>query len=79
MGPGELRDAWVLPIIAELAKDELGALTVGVVTKPFGFEGRDLFNFGSTAVSGVMLAGLKIIALPKASAGADFQQAIWIG
>jgi cell division protein FtsZ len=28
------------PIIAELAKDELGALTVGVVTKPFGFEGR---------------------------------------
>ncbi|HSL64895.1 MAG TPA: cell division protein FtsZ [Gaiellaceae bacterium] len=28
------------PIVAELAKDELGALTVGVVTKPFGFEGR---------------------------------------
>src|SRR5918993_4686579 len=28
------------PIIAELAKEELGALTVGVVTKPFGFEGR---------------------------------------
>ncbi|MGE5690106.1 MAG: cell division protein FtsZ [Pseudomonadota bacterium] len=28
------------PIVAELAKDELGALTVGVVTKPFNFEGR---------------------------------------
>ena len=28
------------PILAELAKEELGALTVGVVTKPFGFEGR---------------------------------------
>ena len=28
------------PIVAELAKDELGALTVGVVTRPFGFEGR---------------------------------------
>src|SRR5215211_7561685 len=28
------------PIVAELAKEELGALTVGVVTKPFGFEGR---------------------------------------
>src|SRR5213595_3274327 len=27
------------PVIAELAR-ELGALTVGVVTKPFGFEGR---------------------------------------
>jgi cell division protein FtsZ len=28
------------PIVAELAKEELGALTVGVVTRPFGFEGR---------------------------------------
>ena len=27
------------PIVASVAK-ELGALTVGVVTKPFGFEGR---------------------------------------
>ncbi|MDR1412477.1 MAG: cell division protein FtsZ [Actinomycetes bacterium] len=28
------------PIIAEIAKEEIGALTVGVVTRPFGFEGR---------------------------------------
>lgn len=28
------------PIIAEIAKDEVGALTVGVVTRPFTFEGR---------------------------------------
>jgi cell division protein FtsZ len=28
------------PIIAEIAKEEIGALTVGVVTKPFEFEGR---------------------------------------
>lgn len=28
------------PIVAEIASDEIGALTVGVVTKPFGFEGR---------------------------------------
>jgi cell division protein FtsZ len=27
------------PVIAEIAKDEIGALTVGVVTKPFAFEG----------------------------------------
>jgi cell division protein FtsZ len=27
------------PIIAEIAKEEIGALTVGVVTKPFEFEG----------------------------------------
>jgi hypothetical protein len=30
-------------------------------------------------VVGVSSEGLKIIALPAASAGADFQQAIWIG
>ncbi|MDR1776083.1 MAG: cell division protein FtsZ [Actinomycetes bacterium] len=28
------------PIIAEIAKEEIGALTVGVVTRPFSFEGR---------------------------------------
>ena len=28
------------PIIAEIAREEIGALTVGIVTKPFTFEGR---------------------------------------
>ncbi|MDR2106057.1 MAG: cell division protein FtsZ [Coriobacteriales bacterium] len=28
------------PIVAEIARDEIGALTVGTVTKPFAFEGR---------------------------------------
>lgn len=28
------------PIIADIAKEEIGALTVGVVTRPFAFEGR---------------------------------------
>jgi cell division protein FtsZ len=28
------------PIVAEISKDDLEALTVGVVTRPFGFEGR---------------------------------------
>lgn len=27
------------PIVAEIAREEIGALTVGVVTKPFSFEG----------------------------------------
>src|SRR5467141_80911 len=27
------------PIVAEIAKNEIGALTVGVVTRPFDFEG----------------------------------------
>jgi cell division protein FtsZ len=28
------------PVVAEISKDDLQALTVGVVTRPFGFEGR---------------------------------------
>ncbi len=28
------------PVIAEIAKNEIGALTVGVVTRPFAFEGK---------------------------------------
>ncbi len=28
------------PIVAEIARDDIGALTVGIVTKPFSFEGR---------------------------------------
>lgn len=28
------------PIVAEIAREEVGALTVGIVTKPFAFEGR---------------------------------------
>ena len=28
------------PIVAEVAREEIGALTVGIVTKPFSFEGR---------------------------------------
>lgn len=32
------------PIIAEIAREEIGALTVGIVTKPFTFEGRTRRN-----------------------------------
>ena len=28
------------PVVAAIAREEIGALTVGIVTKPFGFEGR---------------------------------------
>ena len=28
------------PVVADIAKNDVGALTVGVVTKPFSFEGR---------------------------------------
>src|SRR4029078_1131757 len=38
-GVGAAPGAGAAPIIAQVAR-ECGALTVGVVTKPFGFEGR---------------------------------------
>lgn len=39
------------PIIAEIAREEIGALTVGVVTKPFSFEGRTRRNQAEQGVS----------------------------
>ena len=38
------------PIVAECAKEQ-GALTVGVVTKPFGFEGRKRMSQARTAIA----------------------------
>lgn len=38
------------PVIAQIAKEELGALTVGVVTKPFFFEGRRRYE---NAIQGI--------------------------
>ena len=45
------------PIIAEIARDEVGALTVGVVTKPFSFEGRVRRN---QAEQGIELLSQKV-------------------
>lgn len=39
------------PIVAEIAKDDIGALTVGVVTRPFAFEGK---KRGSQADDGIL-------------------------
>ena len=38
------------PVVADIAKNDIGALTVGVVTKPFSFEGRKRF---SSALEGI--------------------------
>ena len=38
------------PIVAELA-NEVGALTVGVVTRPFSFEGRRRFDVAEQGIS----------------------------
>ncbi len=45
------------PIIAEIAREEIGALTVGIVTKPFTFEGRLRRN---QAEQGIDLLGQKV-------------------
>ncbi|WP_251212130.1 cell division protein FtsZ [Adlercreutzia murintestinalis] len=45
------------PIVAEIAREEIGALTVGIVTKPFGFEGRLRRN---QAEQGIDLLGGKV-------------------
>ena len=39
--------AGAAPVVADIAKNDVGALTVGVVTKPFSFEGRR--RYGSAA------------------------------
>ena len=45
------------PIVAEIASEEIGALTVGVVTKPFSFEGRKRRN---QAEDGIRLLAEKV-------------------
>ena len=40
------------PVIAEVSKQEVGALTVGVVTKPFDFEGSSACARPWTASTG---------------------------
>jgi cell division protein FtsZ len=45
------------PVIAEIAREEIGALTVGIVTKPFSFEGRTRRN---QADQGVELLAQKV-------------------
>jgi cell division protein FtsZ len=38
------------PIVAEIAKDECGCLTVGIVTKPFAFEGKKRMDQAEAAI-----------------------------
>ncbi|MCL2883191.1 MAG: cell division protein FtsZ [Coriobacteriia bacterium] len=45
------------PIVAEIARDEIGALTVAVVTKPFSFEGRKRMQ---QAEDGINILGTKV-------------------
>jgi cell division protein FtsZ len=55
-GLGGGTGTWAAPVVAEVAK-ELGALTVGVVTRPFSFEGQ---NRTSKAMDGFDLLKEKV-------------------
>lgn len=52
------------PVVAKLAKDK-GILTVGVVTKPFQFEGKKRFETAETAVEEFTKAVDSIIIIPN--------------
>ena len=53
-----------VPVIASLAK-ELGALTVAVVTKPFGFEGRRRMQQADAGLSELAATVDTVIAIPN--------------
>lgn len=48
------------PVVADIAKNDIGALTVGVVTKPFTFEGRPRAN---RAIDGIQALSDNVDAL----------------
>lgn len=52
------------PIVAEMAK-ELGALTVGVVTKPFTFEGRKRATQAETGIENLKVKVDTLITIPN--------------
>ena len=56
-GEGGSTGTGAAPIIAEIAREEIGALTVGIVTKPFSFEGRTRRN---QAEQGIDLLSQKV-------------------
>lgn len=52
------------PVIAQIARD-MGALTVGVVTKPFGFEGRRRWKNADSGIAALAEAVDTIITIPN--------------
>ena len=52
------------PVVAKIAK-EMGALTVGVVTRPFGFEGRKRSTQAAAGVESMKAAVDTLIVIPN--------------
>src|SRR3979411_2062541 len=53
------------PVIAEIAKNEIGALTVGVVTRPFDFEGTQRARQATEGISRVREVVDTLIVIPN--------------
>ena len=52
------------PVVAELAKD-MGILTVGVVTKPFTFEGRQRMKNAETGINELKMKVDTLVTIPN--------------
>lgn len=63
-GMGGWTGTWAAPVIAKIAK-EMGILTIGVITKPFGFEGRKRSANGEEGVAKMKEAVDTLIVIPN--------------
>ncbi len=52
------------PVVAEVAK-EMGILTIGIVTKPFAFEGKRKLNMAEIGISGLLERVDSLIVIPN--------------
>lgn len=53
------------PIVAEIAREEIGALTVGIVTKPFAFEGKRKMGIAEQGIAGLLMHVDSLIVIPN--------------
>lgn len=53
------------PIVADIAKNDVGALTVGVVTKPFSFEGRKRYDSAAEGIKNLSENVDTLIVIPN--------------
>ena len=53
------------PVVAEIAMEEIGALTVGIVTKPFAFEGRRKMELAEQGIASLMMHVDSLIVIPN--------------
>ena len=53
------------PVVADIAKNDIGALTVGVVTKPFSFEGRKRAQSAQDGINTISESVDTLIVIPN--------------